>query len=76
MNKLGFASKWTELVLNCITLSSFFILVNGIPNKKFKPQRGLKQGCPLSLYLCILYVEALSAQLFVAISKGLLTVVH
>lgn len=50
----------------------FLSFNDGKPSNSFKPQRGLRQGCPLSFNLFILYAEALSSQLLVDEQNGYL----
>lgn len=38
--KLGFDSRWINLVMNCVTFVSYSILLNGQPTESFSPQRG------------------------------------
>lgn len=39
---LGFSKKWTNWIMGCIKTTSFSILVNGIPCKPFKLERGIR----------------------------------
>jgi hypothetical protein len=57
---LGFNSIWINWISQCITTSSFSILLDGSPYGKFAPSRGLRQGDPLSPFLFILGSEILS----------------
>lgn len=63
MKKMGFATKWLDLVMKCISSVSYYVLVNGSTVGLIKPTRGIRQGDPISPYLFLLCVEALSAKL-------------
>ena len=39
------------------------VLNNGYISEFFEPQRGVRQGCPLSCYLFILVVEVLALKI-------------
>ena len=61
-----FPLSFVDLVLKCVTTSSFSILVNGGQLENFKPSRGIRQGDPLSPYLFILCMEYLSLKILEA----------
>lgn len=52
--------------MNCITISSFSVIINGNPKGMIHPQRGHRQGCTLSPYMLILCAEAFSNMLLQA----------
>ena len=61
MEKMGFYNRWRDLVIQCITLVSYLVLINGVAYGNIHPSRGLRQGDPLSPSLFLLCVEGLSA---------------
>ncbi|KAL4303922.1 hypothetical protein GQ457_10G015640 [Hibiscus cannabinus] len=63
MLRLGFDVSWVSLILRCITTVSFNVRINGSLSREFHPQRGLRQGDPLSPFLFLLCTQALSALL-------------
>ena len=46
MVKLGFSSKWIDLVMRCISSVSYSILINGTACGNIISTRGLRQGGP------------------------------
>ncbi|XP_070674676.1 uncharacterized protein [Malus domestica] len=37
MVKMGFDSKWVDLVMSCVTIVEFLVLINGQPVRRFRP---------------------------------------
>ncbi|XP_021912061.1 uncharacterized protein LOC110825850 [Carica papaya] len=62
-NWMGFGLKWRTWMKNCISTTSFAILVNGDPSTFFNGSTGLRQGDPLSPLLFVIVMEALNGLL-------------
>ena len=71
LGKFGFPLPIVELIMFCVSSSSFSILWNGVKLPPFALARGLRQGDPLSPYLFILCMEGLSALIQNKVETGL-----
>ncbi|KAL4363000.1 hypothetical protein GQ457_04G024640 [Hibiscus cannabinus] len=73
MLRLEFDSSWVSLILRYITTVSFTVRINGCLSQDFQPQRGLRQGDPLSPFLFLICTQALSSLLTAEQFSGGLT---
>ena len=70
LGKLGFSQIWINWIRICITFTSFSFLLNGSPFGCISPERGLRQGDPISPFLFIIGTEVLSRLLFQVEKEG------
>ncbi|XP_058762737.1 secreted RxLR effector protein 78-like [Vicia villosa] len=59
--RMAFGDRWMRWMECCIFNNSISVLVNGSATKEFKVEKGLRQGDPLSPFVFVLVMEALTA---------------
>lgn len=67
----GILNFLRTIIISAISSSTLQVLWNGFPSQKFKPARGVRQGCLLSPYLFILCIEWLGHGIRAAIDIGM-----
>lgn len=73
MKKMGFGEKWLRWIKWCLSATSFFVLINGTLSGFFQSSRSLRQRDPLSPYLFVIAIEALSFLLKREVCGGFLS---
>ncbi|KAJ0625065.1 putative RNA-directed DNA polymerase [Helianthus annuus] len=67
---MGFPPRWVKWVEGVLISARSSVLVNGSPTFDFKCEKGMRQGDPLSPFLFLMVMEALSCMLNKACSLG------
>lgn len=73
LRRCGFWERWISWIRHCIFTVCFSVLVNGAPEGFFNSCRGLRQGDPLSPFLFVIVMDALSRMFSAAVDGGLLS---
>lgn len=71
MLKLGFHENWVNTVMRCVTSVSYKVKVDDDLTEEVVPERGLRQGDPISSYLFLICAEGFSSLLNVAEDIGI-----
>ncbi|WOH08313.1 hypothetical protein DCAR_0727751 [Daucus carota subsp. sativus] len=71
LHKFNFHGKWIKWIEVILKTSRISVLVNGSPSREFIPERGLRQGDPLSPLLFNLVGEVLHCMLCKAEEAGI-----
>lgn len=72
MLKMGFEPRWVKWMIMCVNSVEYNVLMNHEEVGPIIPERGLRQGDPLSPYLYILCAEGLSSLIRSAERRGLI----
>lgn len=72
LERMGFSRDWNALIWECISTVEYKILSEGDELGPITPQRGLRQGDPLSPYLFILVLEGLTAMIKRQENRGII----
>ncbi|KAJ0837719.1 putative RNA-directed DNA polymerase [Helianthus annuus] len=71
LHQMGFPPKWCSWIMGILESASSSVLVNGAPTYTFKCEKGMRQGDPLSPFLFLVVMEALSCMMHSAREEGL-----
>ncbi|XP_050211481.1 uncharacterized protein LOC126661668 [Mercurialis annua] len=72
MERMGYCRGWIKKIMNCLNSVQFSFLVEGQVKGNINPERGLRQGDPLSPYLFLICAQGLSSLLNSAIDNDLI----
>ncbi|KAF5791018.1 putative RNA-directed DNA polymerase [Helianthus annuus] len=71
MHQMNFPYRWRKWIMAVVSSARASVLVNGSPTQEFTCYRGLRQGDPISPFLFVIAMEALTGVMKRACSVGL-----
>ncbi|MFS8026364.1 putative RNA-directed DNA polymerase [Helianthus anomalus] len=69
-NQMGFGAKWCSWIWGVLSSARASVLVNGSPTFEFRCGKGMRQGDPISPFLFVVVMEALSCIFDKAVEVG------
>ncbi|KAJ0599248.1 putative RNA-directed DNA polymerase [Helianthus annuus] len=70
LSQMGFGSKWCSWIWGILSSARASVLVNGSPTFEFNCEKGMRQGDPISPFLFVVAMEALSCLVSMANEVG------
>lgn len=58
--KKKYPLRWKKLIYSCISSVQYSIIINGKPRGRIKPNRGIRQGDPISLLIFVIAMDYIS----------------
>lgn len=72
LRALSILTKFIQWVYQCLSIASFTISINGSSSGYFNSSNGIRQGDPISPYICVLAMESFSRLLLSRYEFGLI----
>ncbi|MFS7950995.1 putative RNA-directed DNA polymerase [Helianthus anomalus] len=71
MSQMGFGPRWCSWIQGVLSSARASVLVNGAPTFEFGWSKGMRQGDPISPFLFLVVMEALSCLINKAVEVGM-----
>ncbi|KAJ0532538.1 putative RNA-directed DNA polymerase [Helianthus annuus] len=72
LRQMGFQNKWCNWISGILASANSAVLVNGAPTFYFRCEKGMRHGDPLSPFLFLVVMEALSCMFYHAREAGVI----